>query len=60
MLHKIAAQAVTESDIDIDYLINFNAGYEKNFRASNPFTNLEAKEASSSKIWEPPQNFSSC
>ena len=52
-----AAQAVTESDIESDDLIDFDASTDESFSASNPFVNFEAEEAGSSDFEEPPQKF---
>ena len=50
-----AAQAVTESDIGSDDMIDFDASSDESSSASNPFINFEAEEASSSDFEEPPQ-----
>ena len=50
-----AALAVTESDIESDDLIDFDASSDESSSASNPFINFEAEEASSSDFEEPPQ-----
>ena len=50
-----ATQAVTESDIERDDLIDFDASTDESFSATNPFIKFEAEQASSSDFEEPPQ-----